>query len=186
MREQRPVRAPCRFVSLRYQSLPVLSYRHYRRDLRDKRHLRDECSPRRRDKIVSLQSRDFFRGPRIFRLHLPALGPTRRDVRRGRSRVRENDTNISAAIIRTPLTPHSSLRDLSTRLKLGARSLRARGRTRRGGMGSIGVALVKLGSDNGIGPMYEIPHTTDAIRPFYKSLATTRGCVANLLVGASM
>lgn len=148
----------------------MLSYRHYRRDLRDKRHLGDECSPRGRDKNVSLQSQDFFRGPRI------STSPAR-----GRSRVQENGTKCDDY----PCALHSSHQDLSQpvsssepdHLELAVGP---------GEMGSIGVALVKLDPDNGIGPVYKILHTPDAIRPFYKSPATTRGYVANLLAGASM
>ncbi|EFN62804.1 hypothetical protein EAG_09800 [Camponotus floridanus] len=44
--------------------------------LRDKRHLGDECSPRRCDKSASLVS-GFFPWTMDFGLHLPVLGPTR-------------------------------------------------------------------------------------------------------------
>lgn len=159
---------PCASSPLSVSPRTVLSYKHYRRDLRDKRHLGDECSPRRRDKSVSLVSRFFSWTPRISTC--PPL------VRRGRSS--RGWTVLSAAIIPALLTPCSG-----TYLPVSSSQS---DHLEPGGMGSIGVVLIKLGPDNGIGPVYKIPHTPDAIRPFYKSAATTRGYVVNLLAGASM
>lgn len=114
---------PCASSPLSVSPRTVLSYRHYRRDLRDKRHLGDECSPRRRDKSVSLVSR-FFSWTTDFGLHLPALGPMRSVP------ARMNGTKCSDY----PCVSHPLFRDLSARLNLGAWSLRARGRVQRNGI----------------------------------------------------